>query len=385
MYSVVVNCEKLPFTKTLGVSHFLIQLCSSLASECELIFVVNDLNDFKKSDARHIIRNISSDIVQFNKFNKTSIFEKNNYIELLPHHFQEPCFSSKSIMICHDLHVYDIGWKYNNVESVRELFKQNIRNAGAVVTHFPRTYYCLERAAGIIKKELFLTESPILVDTRPTAPEIISANGQHLHNGVKELLYPAQLQEHKNHSALIEAVVEFKKTGQKVRVLCPGSNFNETLTNKLTSLAKQKGVEAEIEFMGRVSDEKLRQLYWGCDGVIIPSLAEGGAYVAMEAIAAQKPVAVNRIDSAVQHLRAIGADVIWFDATKTESTVTALKELVAARPDVWSAANATASQRIDQMTWEKVAKKWFTLLRWLSGESERPLVHIDRDGWNIDI
>jgi glycosyltransferase involved in cell wall biosynthesis len=383
MYSVVVNCEKLPFGKTLGVSHLLIQLCSALAQKCELVFAIKDIDDFESSDVRSIVETYASDIVPFSKASQTQIFRKAGFIELLPHHFQESKLASKSVMICHDLHIFDIGWKYNNVEVLREAFKANIRNVGAVVAHFPRTYYSLEKIAGTFKKELFLTESPLLLDTRPAGAPINGAvSGS---KEVVELLYPAQLQEHKNHQILIEAVAELKKKGRRVRILCSGSSFNNTLTEKLTSLIKQNGVETEINFIGRISDDELRQLYWRCDGVIVPSLAEGGAYVALEAIAALKPVALNRIDSAQQHIRSIGGEVIWFDAMNARSTQDALEKLIDAEPEAWLTANSMARQRIDQMTWEKVAEKWFVILEWLSGATDRPVVSVDRDGWNVAV
>lgn len=382
MSKIVVNCEKLPFGKTLGVSHFLVKLCAALAKEYDLIFAIPDMKDFKESEARSIIESSATDIISFDDALKKSFFRSDNYLELLPHHFQEPKFGLKSVMICHDLHVYDVEWKYKEVQKLKKLFVENVRNADAVITHFPRTYYSLESITGSVKKSLFLTESPLLLDTKTNNNDRVIRKGND--KEVITLLFPSQLQEHKNHLSLINALSLIKEQGKQVQILCPGTTFKNSFSAKLKSLAKEKGVDKDIKFLGRVSDDKLRNLYWECDGVVVPSLAEGGAYVAFEAIAAGKPVAVNSIESAVQHLKSIRADVLWFDSTNVESTVKTLNQLISIDKEDNFAKNTQARERIDESTWTKVAEKWFLVFRWLRGEAEKPLVCIDRDGWNIE-
>lgn len=381
MNRIIVNCEKLPFGKTLGVSHFLINLCTALSSECELIYAVPDIKEFESSAVRTIIESSASDIVSLSEATGKFMSSGNEFVELLPHHFQEPKFAPKSIMICHDLHIYDIEWKYKNVEELRRIYKDNIHKASAVITHFPRTYYALERMAGIQKKSLYLTESPLLLDTR--RPKDSHSITEHTAGNTPVLIFPAQLQEHKNHQSLIYAVSALKNKNQQVRIICPGTTFDDRFRAKLVALAKELDVEEDIVFAGRLSDGELRKLYWACDGVIIPSLAEGGAYVALEAIAAEIPVAVNRIDSAQQHIKSFGGKVHFFDANDVESTAVAINKLVSANVDDWRNDNTVARYRIDQATWERVAEKWFAVLRWLSGETDRPVVHVDSDGWNI--
>lgn len=377
--TVIVNCQKTYFGRALGVSSFLIRLSEALSRDVKLVFAVPDRDAFESSDAFSVIKSFARDIVSFDDARRLGKLNA-AAIELLPHHLQVPLFCSKSIMICHDLHVFDVGWKYKNVANLQEEFRSNLLKASIVVAHFPRTYYAVERTSKTTIKHLFLTESPLLLDTR--RPDNALPEQRDHATDVRELLYPAQMQLHKNHEMLIRAVQTLKQTGANVRILCSGTDYKGR-TKQLQELACQCGLTSEIEFIGHISDEALRKLYWRCDGVIVPSLAEGGAYVPLEAIAAGKPVAVNQIESARLHLNAVGGDVIWFDATSVEDTARAIQQLANADEKAWFDRNALARVRISEMTWNKVAGRLKVLIDWLSGRRSRPVMGVDKDGWNI--
>jgi glycosyltransferase involved in cell wall biosynthesis len=379
MKPILVNCQKVDFSQGLGVSHFTARLCSALRHDCRLIFVMPDIPAFEDSPARGTIEEAADDVVSFEAAARNRSLHGDSCIELLPHHFQEARFSDLSVIICHDLHVFDIGWKYNQVAKVRESFRSNLLAASVVLAYFPRTYYAVEAIADITLPSLFLIDSPLLLDT--TRP--IDIDVREKHGSTAELIYPAQLQRHKNHGSLIQAVSQLKADNEEVRITCPGTTFDEAHTAKLTKLRRECGVEQEVIFAGRLSDDELRRLYWECDGVIVPSGAEGGAYVALEAIAAGVPVAVNEIESARQHLRAVAGDVMWFDATSVGDTARAIRGLARADKSKWLEANETARKRISEMTWDKVAAKLVLLFRWLSGEGDRPIVQVDSAGWQV--
>ncbi|MCF8709471.1 glycosyltransferase [Rhizorhapis sp. SPR117] len=379
--NLIVNCQKVAFKSALGVPGVLVNLCTALSEKHNLIFVVNRLEDIQNSPLRGVIEHAAHEIILVDAAKKRASAFKREAIELLPHHFQGPDFCDRSILICHDLHIYDIAWKYPNVEVMRETFKQNMTRATAVVTHFPRTYYALERIAGLTLMNLFLTESPLMFDTSEIAesgPHASPYSGQFC-----ELLYPGQLQAHKNHEGLMRGLQRLKERGRTVRILCPGSDFTPDLTAHLKALTRQYGVEQELTFPGYVSDGELMEMYRHCHGVIVPSLAEGGAYVPMEAIAARKPVAVHQIEQARMHVTAMAGKVIWFDAADTEQTANAIEQLADADHKVWFDRNALARERIRQMTWDSVAEKWNILIDWLSGRRERPVLSVGRDGWGI--
>ena len=375
MSSLVVNCRQVGFGSTLGVAHALIQLCAALAADHDMTFVVADHEEFKSSPFASSVGDIAERIVSIEAVDRGEELLPADGIELLPHHFQEPEFCGRSIGICYDLHVFDIPWKYGDgAESMQAKLRRSLTRADAVMTVFPRTFYAVEHIAGITLMNLFLTESPLLLDTRPTssAPRHDDAD-----DGPRRLLYPAQLQEHKNHSALVEGCAALLARGHDVAVDCPGSEFRPSVTAELAELVASAALEDRVSFLGRVSDQELINLYASCDGVVVPSLAEGGAYVALEAIAAGKPVAVNRIDAARMHLEAMDGHVIWFDARDPHDTANAMEQLVTDDPAHWLALNAACRERISAASWVSVAAKWNTVIYMLDG-GPRPVLTVDR-------
>jgi glycosyltransferase involved in cell wall biosynthesis len=380
--TVLINCLRIPFHNNLGVTEYLLGLSSALSRECDLIFVLSDLNAFESSPTRARVEAVAADIISRDDAERSVSLTGNNSIELLPHHFQERCFSDTAVTICHDLHIFDVGWKYPDLETRLQSFRNCLLSADAVITHFPRTYYAVERTAGIALNNLFLTESPLMLDTRSGESEPPS---EAINQNIVTLIYPAQLQLHKNHESLIRAMKTLGEHRKNIRLIFPGSDFTEDISRQLKSLVQELGVEQEIIFVGRLSDNELIRLYRECDGVIVPSLAEGGAYVPMEAIAAGKPVAVNDIEQARMHIKSFGGEVIWFDSKDVTSTSAAILQLATANKGEWLARNSVARSRIDQLTWDRVAEKWITVFDYLQGKTPRPITRVDSHGWEIEL
>lgn len=373
MRTLLVNCEKLPFGPTLGVASVLLSITRELAKTHKVVFAVPDMNEFAGSAAAAKVTGHAS-VITLQQAAAETATGGDRFIEILPHHFQPPRFCRLSIGICHDLHVFDIGWKYPDLDAVRAEFRQVATSTTVVMTHFPRTYYDLERVAGINVRHLFLTCSPLMLDT--SAAFGASAKTA----GGRFLLYPAQLQAHKNHAALIRPLAALRREAPDVRLLCPGSEFGSHDPGGIKKAIESHGLGSAVQFLGRVSDAELLQLYRDCTGVIVPSMAEGGAYVAMEAIAAGKPVAVNTLPSARAHLRAVGADVVWFDANSESSILGAMRSLLNGDPKANLDANAEARRRIAATTWADVAAQWRTVIEWLDGTRLRPICQVSREG-----
>lgn len=373
MSKIAVNCRKLPFGSTLGVAHFVLNLTQALAVDHEIVFIVPDEQDFVDSGAARVVGDFGADVLSVADARKSRSHLERQYIELLPHHFQEPEHCARSILICHDLHVFDIPWKYGDrAAHMQSNFRSVVGAASAVVTHFPRTYYDVERIAGLKLMNLFLTESPLLLDT-----SVVFGADVDRGDGRTVLLYPAQLQQHKNHRTLIEALSQ-RSSGEPVVVLCPGSDFDEESSADLRRSAAEQVGDA-LQFLGRVTDEELVDLYRTCDAVIVPSLAEGGALVALEGIAAGKPVAVNDIRSARTHLSSVGADVLWFDAESADDTLRAVEQLSSEDAAAALGANRRCRERLRESTWESLGRTWSELIAWLDGDRPRPTVVVNRD------
>jgi glycosyltransferase involved in cell wall biosynthesis len=370
MSTIVVNCRKVPFASTLGVAHFLLRTCEQLTDRHDLVFVVPELDEFERSPAATTIRAMASDVVE--PTDGSLLSGRARAIELLPHHFQAPDFCDRSIVVCHDLHVFDIAWKYGDrATAMQQTFRRVLQTASAVITHFPRTYYDVERTAGITLPNLFLTPSPLLLDTR-------ASFGQHPDNERFTLMFPAQLQAHKNHLPLIESVGRLVTAGRSVRLLLPGTDFESSLSDEITSRVQASGLEDDVRLLGRIDDDALVELYGNVDAVVVPSAAEGGAYVPLEAIAAGRPVAVNRIESAQRHLAAMRAKVVWFDVDDPASIDAAVIDLIEGDRSVHADANAVTRRLIGATDWGTVADVLDTVIQMLMGRRSRPRLRVDR-------
>jgi glycosyltransferase involved in cell wall biosynthesis len=358
----------------LGVSHYLLGIAEELASFYDLVFYTKDIDDIRKSESYEAISRYAFEVT-----NSLGSIDPESDFELLPHHFTTPMLPERSLLICHDLHVFDVPWKYTNVESLQMEFRRNLSQTAAVVCHFPRTYYLVERYLGSTLKGLFYTESPLLLDTSNihTSNSFLSQK-----NGIKTILYPAQVQAHKNHRVLIDAAGELSKKRNDFRLLFPGTSFSHDITTDLQNLVKAKGLTSVVIFLGRLSDQKLLECYSTCYGVIIPSLAEGGAYIALESVAAGRPVAVNNIESARMHLQAYSADVHWFDANNPGDVIAAMESLLSDDSGIHVSKNAFARQKIKESTWNSVAKKYTRIFEWMDGGA-KPRVNVSSNYGDI--
>ena len=134
------------------------------------------------------------------------------------------------------------------------------------------------------------------------------------------LLAVASMDPRKNFRRLIEAVnllpdVKLKIVGGTNRVFA-GSNIPEA---------------ANVEWLGRVSDEELRHLYRTAAGFVFPSLFEGYGLPPVEALACGCPVAVSDIPvlhESCDPLLKQGAEVLYFNPLDVESMRLTIKKLL---------------------------------------------------------
>lgn len=121
------------------------------------------------------------------------------------------------------------------------------------------------------------------------------------------LLYPASSWEHKNHLRLIEAIKILNNP--EIHLICTG-HPTEHFTNIILPFLKELDLEANIKFLGIVTDEELYELYHACRAVVIPTLYEAGSFPLMESILMGIPVICSNVTSLP---KTIGDDRFVFD------------------------------------------------------------------------
>lgn len=401
---VVVNCDRMMPGHTLGVAHFAFRLLEALRRTGGVRVLCKVTPDLV--DAYRELTGVCDGVVPGEvggieaggiAWDASPIRPESGerVVEYSPHHFQARVTDAPAVVTCHDLHVFDIPWKYKNQAEVATRFIENMRSAHAVLTHFPRTARDVPLRAPGIEGKVFLTVSPAMLEaTRPDDTVVTAASSRFGINGAAPtLLYPAQLQQHKNHRNLLGGLRLARETqasagvpeAARVRLVCPGSEFRPFHTTALREHARSLGLDDAVAFPGFVSDDELRALYALCDGVIAPSLAEGGAYIALEAMLFRRPVAVSAIDSARLHLEMTGArtgaalddgiegdaGVAVFDPFDEPAIARAIAALLREGPAMVGR-NEAARARVASWTFDAVATRYLSAMRWALGEGERP-------------
>lgn len=351
---IYANLSSISFGVTLGVWHFGRLLLRELGASKEFR-IVGLLPEpaALPLDARPIFDEIHD---------LASCREARDGVELLLHHFQAPGTSCPYAVIAHDLHLYDVPWKYGNPARQQSELQRLIGVAAAVLTHFPRTYYDLPKVLPKVPNALFLTVSPSMrepVYASPVAHAAI-AEKYKLQPGIPLILYPAQLQLHKNHLTLFKAVKRILHRNPELRVVCCGSDSSEGITHMLREALYELELIDTVYLPGRVSDDELQALYERADLVVSPSLAEGGAYIAQEAIEQGKKVAIAAIRPALLHMQLMNAHIPTFDPLDIDCMASTIMAALAESQN-----NTAALSTIKSWTWALAASRYALVLRWV--------------------
>jgi glycosyltransferase involved in cell wall biosynthesis len=161
------------------------------------------------------------------------------------------------------------------------------------------------------------------------------------------LLYPANWWPHKNHELLLEAFALVRQERPELRLVLTGSDHPPGLPDGVTSL-------------GRVSDERLVDLYRSAAALVFPSLYEGFGLPPLEAMACGCPVAVSRVASLPE---VCGDAAVYFDPTSVDDVVRGICEVLD-RPA------AGGPERAALFTWEEFAHRHDAVYRELAGGGE---------------
>ncbi|XHR28852.1 MAG: glycosyltransferase family 4 protein [Chthoniobacteraceae bacterium] len=142
-------------------------------------------------------------------------------------------------------------------------------------------------------------------------------------------LYPANLWKHKNHEALLQAYrLYLGRAGDGAWDLV--LTFHENArAGELRALAKALGIEAHVQFLGYVSDERLGGLWRNAGALVFPSLHEGFGIPLVEAMEYGVPI----LSSPDFSLREIGGDAALFiDPREPESIAAGMVRLAGDGP-----------------------------------------------------
>jgi glycosyltransferase involved in cell wall biosynthesis len=116
---------------------------------------------------------------------------------------------------------------------------------------------------------------------------------------------------------------------------------------------------ADVEFLGRVSDEKLVGLYRGAAVYLDPTLFEGFGYGALEAMACGTPVVASNTTSIPE---IVGDAGLLCDPTSAEELAAALRRVLD-EPGLADNLRARGLARAAEFTWERTAEGLLAAVR----------------------
>jgi len=105
------------------------------------------------------------------------------------------------------------------------------------------------------------------------------------------MLVPARLEPQKGHRVLFDALPTVLKEFPTARIVCAGEG---ALLTELEDQVGRLGLQKNVSFVGR--QQKLEDWFALCDFTILPSFFEGLPLVAVESLAAGRPMVATAVD-----------------------------------------------------------------------------------------
>ena len=112
----------------------------------------------------------------------------------------------------------------------------------------------------------------------------------------------------------------------------------------------------EVDFLGRVSDEQLRDLYANASCVALPSLHEGFGLTALEAMATAAPVVAGNVGALPE---VTGSAAVLVNPLEVEDIARGILECIT-NPEPLVAAGL---RRVRDFTWERAAAATIAVYR----------------------
>ncbi len=137
------------------------------------------------------------------------------------------------------------------------------------------------------------------------------------------LFFPANRWRHKNHEALLQALLRIRERhGVAVRLVLTGHDYKGGY--QVEERVRALGLESQVRSVGYVRADEVAALYKQAAGLVFPSLFEGFGLPLLEAMTAGCPAAVSRIPSLVE---IVGDDGLFFDPHSVDSIADAVYRL----------------------------------------------------------
>lgn len=187
------------------------------------------------------------------------------------------------------------------------------------------------------------------------------------------LLYVGNARAYKNLTRLVVAYSRLKAINPAFPKMIMVVRKDRAFRNFIRDVEECSATDS-ITVLSHVSDEKLRELYSKCIGLIMPSLQEGFGFPALEAMASGAPVVVSS-GTALEEL--VGPAGILVDPDSVTDIMHGMA-LIASQPELRKDLSEKAVVRAAEFSWSRTARiltmKFEDIV---SYDTKRPFNHIN--------
>jgi len=183
------------------------------------------------------------------------------------------------------------------------------------------------------------------------------------------LFYPANVAEHKNHLALVKALVLRKS--KKIKLVCCGYGTEQLADaalsqNPYINILKKYISDndllssGDLIALGYLNDQHVQYLLDNALGLIMPTRAEGMGLPVHEAINKKLPVIASSIPVFKEHFEHRSQSILWIDPDSPNSIAIAWDHLCAERDHFFQLAKLNLDSNCN---WEDICERTILLFR----------------------
>jgi D-inositol-3-phosphate glycosyltransferase len=185
------------------------------------------------------------------------------------------------------------------------------------------------------------------------------------------ILFVGRIEPLKGVDILINAAAIIESDVDCTVLIVGGDTSSRAQVEKLRSLAREKGIEKRVTFVGAVDHEKLPLYYNAADVCVVPSHYESFGLVAVEAMASGLPVVASRVGGMTDTVKhgETGYLIPWLCPEPFAERIELLLENEPLRRNLGEAGRLA----IDRYRWENVAGAILDLYNELTGASNELL------------
>jgi len=210
-------------------------------------------------------------------------------------------------------------------EAREDLARNALSKAVAVIAESPLGKENLARRYGLDQDRVhWISISPAQRSFEQVDSNFDPRKAAEIPSGAPYVFYPAQFWAHKNHRLIIDALACLRKAdSEEVYAVFCGSDFGNLPT--ILEMAKQKGVDDLVKYVGFVPDEQMSAFYKHSLALVMPSYFGPTNMPPFEAFALDTPVVVSDLPGIRDQ---VGEAALLVSPDKPESLHDAILRLV---------------------------------------------------------